>query len=87
MIPPQYPKHLGSGLYQGGKVFGKSLAYGVSSLVKKPYTGAKKEGVKGFTKGVGKGVVSLTASPFVGTLQAWKYSYCRITPGLEVFLL
>lgn len=64
------PRHIGSGLVQGGVLMGKSLVYGVTGLVTKPYEGAKEDGVKGFTKGVGKGAVRLVASPFVGVLGA-----------------
>lgn len=62
------PRHIPEGFVQGGKVLGKSIAYGVTGFVKEPVRGAKRGGVKGFAKGVGRGTLQLVASPVVGTL-------------------
>ncbi|KAE8993931.1 hypothetical protein PF005_g18564 [Phytophthora fragariae] len=65
---PNEPRHIPEGFMQGGKVLGKSIAYGVSGFVKEPVRGARSGGVKGFAKGVGRGTLQLVASPVVGTL-------------------
>ncbi|OWZ11665.1 hypothetical protein PHMEG_00015281, partial [Phytophthora megakarya] len=65
---PSEPRHIPEGFVQGGKVLGKSIAYGVTGFVKEPVRGAKSGGVKGFAKGVGRGTLQLVASPVVGTL-------------------
>ncbi|CAI5745855.1 unnamed protein product [Peronospora destructor] len=62
------PRHIPEGFVQSGKVFGKSIAFGVTGFVKEPVRGAKREGVKGFAKGVGRGTMQLVACPVVGTL-------------------
>uniref|UniRef100_A0AAV1U1U7 EF-hand domain-containing protein n=1 Tax=Peronospora matthiolae TaxID=2874970 RepID=A0AAV1U1U7_9STRA len=62
------PRHIPDGFVQSGKVFGKSIAYGVTGFVKEPVRGAKSGGVKGFAKGVGRGTLQLVACPVVGTL-------------------
>ncbi|KAF4132478.1 Vacuolar-sorting-associated 13 protein C-terminal [Phytophthora infestans] len=62
------PRHIPEGFMQGGKVLGKSIAYGVTGFVKEPVRGAKSGGVKGFAKGIGRGTLQLVASPVVGTL-------------------
>ncbi|CAI5733315.1 unnamed protein product [Hyaloperonospora brassicae] len=62
------PRHIPDGFVQSGKVFGKSIAYGVTGFVKEPVRGAKRGGVKGFAKGVGRGTLQLVACPVVGTL-------------------
>jgi Ca2+-binding EF-hand superfamily protein len=64
------PRHIPEGFMQGGKVLGKSIAYGVTGFVKEPVRGARSGGVKGFAKGVGRGTLQLVASPVVGTLGA-----------------
>lgn len=65
---PDEPRHIPEGFVQGGKVLGKSIAYGVTGFVKEPVRGAKSGGVKGFAKGIGRGTLQLVASPVVGTL-------------------
>ncbi|KAG7388287.1 Peroxisomal membrane signal receptor PTS1 [Phytophthora pseudosyringae] len=67
---PNEPRHIPEGFMQGGKVLGKSIAYGVTGFVKEPVRGAKSGGVKGFAKGIGRGTLQLVASPVVGTLGA-----------------
>ncbi|KAL7998562.1 putative vacuolar protein sorting-associated protein [Plasmopara halstedii] len=62
------PRHIPEGFVQGGKVLGKSIAYGVTGFVKEPVRGAKRGGVKGFAKGISRGTLQLVASPVVGTL-------------------
>ncbi|CAI5705535.1 hypothetical protein KXD40_000006 [Peronospora effusa] len=62
------PRHIPEGFVQSGKVFGKSIAFGVKGFVKEPVRGAKRGGVKGFAKGVGRGTMQLVACPVVGTL-------------------
>jgi Ca2+-binding EF-hand superfamily protein len=64
------PRHVPEGLLQGGVVFTKNLAYGVTGFVKEPVRGAKSDGMKGFAKGVGRGTLQLIASPVVGALGA-----------------
>uniref|UniRef100_K3WYY7 EF-hand domain-containing protein n=1 Tax=Globisporangium ultimum (strain ATCC 200006 / CBS 805.95 / DAOM BR144) TaxID=431595 RepID=K3WYY7_GLOUD len=62
------PRHVPEGIFHGGVIFSKSIAYGVTGFVKEPVRGAKRGGVKGFAKGVGRGTLQLIVSPVVGTL-------------------
>ena len=77
------PKHLLGGLFQGGKVFGKSLTDGIAGVFKQPVKGwadakiaNKGKGTgqrywqqsKGMAKGVARGISGLVAAPVVGVL-------------------
>nr|CCA20420.1 conserved hypothetical protein [Albugo laibachii Nc14] len=67
---PEEPRHVPEGILQGGIVFTKSLAHGVSGFVGQPVRGARENGFKGFAKGMGFGTLQLVACPIVGTLGA-----------------
>ena len=62
------PKHMAAGLYQGGKLFGKTLVEGFKGLVKRPYKGYQDDGAKGLAKGMGQGLAGFIGSPVIATL-------------------
>lgn len=65
----QKPKHVGDGLVKGFSSAGTSIWSGVTGLVRKPYEGAKEEGVGGFIVGVGKGAAGFVSKTVSGAVD------------------
>lgn len=75
----QKPKHVGDGLVKGFSSAGTSIWSGVTGLVRKPYEGAKEEGVGGFIVGVGKGAAGLVSKTVSGAVDI----VAKTTEGID----
>lgn len=64
----------------GGSAIAKGVFLGVTGVMKKPYEGVKKDGVKGLVRGVGKGIIGIAANPIGGVLEAAS----QVTQGIDV---
>lgn len=64
----------------GGSAIAKGVFSGVTGVMKKPYEGVKKDGVKGLVKGVGKGIIGIAANPIGGVFEAAS----QVTQGIDV---
>ncbi|CAF4006084.1 unnamed protein product, partial [Rotaria sordida] len=67
--------HSISDVILSGKNVGMDVVHGVTGLVKKPVTGAKKRGTRGFVKGLGKGFLGLVARPTSGVADFTSTSF------------
>jgi hypothetical protein len=67
------PKDLGEGLKMGAKDFGRGFYDAITGLVKQPYNGAKKDGVRGFGVGMLKGLAGCIVK--VSVLDFWIFFF------------
>lgn len=73
------PRHVGSGVYQAGYVFAKSIKSGVKGVVYQPYLGIRQRNVLKTARGVLVGISGLALSPIVGALGAT----AKLSKGIE----
>ncbi|KYQ89909.1 hypothetical protein DLAC_08474 [Tieghemostelium lacteum] len=62
-------KHIGQGLFLGGKGLAMGFLEGLGGIVYQPVKGAMQEGVFGFLKGIGKGIAGITVKPVTGVFD------------------
>eukprot|EP00210_Caulerpa_lentillifera_P006209 g5933.t1 len=72
---------LHAGIFGGGSTIAKGVFSGVTGVMKKPYEGVKKDGVRGLVKGVGKGIIGIAANPIGGVFEAAS----QVAQGIDVF--
>ena len=65
----QRPGNIQEEMVRSGKGFVVSIFDGISGVVTKPISGARKDGVEGFFKGLGKGTAGLIARPAGGVVD------------------
>jgi len=91
-IPSHYgeaPRDHGpvTGFTSGAAVAGKTFAWGfidgLGDVVREPYKGAQKQGMKGAAKGLGKGMVNLTAKSSAGMFGLFAYSSAGIAKSVR----
>jgi len=65
----EQPEHLGKGLLNGFRGFGRGLSTGLQDLASKPLEGAKEGGARGFARGLGQGAWNFGAKTASGTVD------------------